>query len=97
MPDSGTFLQRVIAARRAAWFVFLIAMGVQIFTYLVYLGVDQGGLDGLIESGLYGNISRDEAARLTFIYVAALKLMNTAILLGALFLTLWVRGLRRIG
>ena len=97
MSDSGTFLDRVIAARRAAWIVFLIAVGLQMFIYLIYLGIDGGLLDGLIESGLYGDVSPDEAARLLFIYVAALKLMNTAILLGALFLTLWVRGLRRIG
>ena len=97
MSDSGTFLHRVIAARRAAWLVFLIAVGVQMFTYLAYLGMERGWLDGLIESGLYGDISRDEAARLAFVYVAALKLLSTAILMGALFLTLWVRGLRRIG
>jgi len=97
MSDSATFLDRVIAARRAAWFVFLVAVGLQMFIYLAYLGMEQGWLDGLIESGLYGDISRDEAARLVFLYVAAFKLMNTGILLGALFLTLWVRGLRRIG
>ncbi len=97
MSDRDTFLHRVIAARRAAWFVFLIATGLQIFTYLAYLGMEQGSLDGLIESGLYGDISREELARLTFVFVAAFKLMNTAILMGALFLTLWVRGLRRIG
>jgi hypothetical protein len=77
--------------------VFLIAVGLQMLTYLAYLGMAQGWLDGLIESGLYGDISRDEAAPLMFLYVAALKLMNTAILMGALFLTLWVRGLRRMG
>jgi len=96
MSDSSTFLHRVIAARRAAWIVFLIAIAVQIFTYLAYLGMEQGWLDGLIESGLYGNVSRDELARLTFHFAAALKLMSIAILMGALFLTLWVRGLRRI-
>ena len=97
MSDRVAFLNRVIAARRAAWLVLLIAIGFQVFTYFAYLGIEQGWLDGLIESGLYGNFSRDEVARLAFIYVAALKLMNTAILLAALFLTLWVRGLRRLG
>ena len=97
MSDSSTFLHRIIAARGAAWRVLLIAFALQILTYLAYLGMEGGWLDGLIESGLYGDISRDEAARLTFLYVAALKLMSTAILMGALFLTLWVRGLRRIG
>ena len=50
---------------------------------------------GLVESGLYGDISPDELAHLSFAFVAALKLMNIAILMTALFLTLWVRGLRR--
>ncbi|MCP3902775.1 MAG: hypothetical protein GY715_03985 [Planctomycetes bacterium] len=97
MSDHSAFLNRVLAARRAAWFVLLIAVVIQIFVYLVYLGMEQGWMDGLIELGLYGNITRDEMAQLTFFCVAALKLMNTAILLGAIFLTLWVRGLRRIG
>ncbi|MAB78327.1 MAG: hypothetical protein CMJ89_03135 [Planctomycetes bacterium] len=97
MSDSALFLDRVIAARRAAWLVFLVAVGVQIFTYLAFLGMERGWLDGLIESGLYGGITPDEATRLMFLYTVALKLMSTAILMGALFLTLWVRGLRRIG
>ena len=97
MSDNVIFLHRVIAARRAAWLVLLIAIGFQIFTYLACLAMEQGWLDGLLASGLYGDISRDEATRMTLLYVAALKLMSTAVLLGALFLTLWVRDLRRIG
>ena len=96
MSVTDPFLNRALAARRAAWLVFLIAVAFQLFTYLAYLGMEQGWLDGLIESGLYGNVSRDELARLTFHFAAALKLMSIAILMGALFLTLWVRGLRRI-
>ncbi len=97
MSDHSAFLQRVLAARRAAWLVLLIAVVIQIFVYLIYLGMEQGWMDDLIGSGLYGNITRDELAQLTLIYVAALKLISTAIFLGAIFLTLWVRGLRRIG
>ena len=76
---------------------FLIAVGLQTFTYFAYLGAVHGGLDGLLESGLYGDIPREEMTRLIFVYTAALKLMSTAILMAALFLTLWVRGLRRLG
>ena len=96
MPDNDRFLNRVVAARKAAWLVFLVAVGIQMISYGAYLAMQGGGLDGLIESGLWGDISSDEASRLMFHYVAALKLMSTAILMGALFLTLWVRGLRRI-
>jgi hypothetical protein len=95
MSDSGTFLHRLIAARRAAWLVLLIGVGLQMFTYIFYLGLGQSGMEGLIESGLYGDISPDELVHVTFLFVAALKLMNIAILMAALFLTLWAQGLRR--
>ena len=97
MSDNEAFLARMIAARKAAWLVFLIAVGLQMSVYFSYLGLEQGWLDGLIEAGLYGNITRSDLARLTLHFVTALKLMNIAILMAALFLTLWVRGLRRIG
>jgi len=96
MTDAGTFLERAIAARRATWLVFGIAVALQLLVYFAFLGMEKGSMDGFIESGLYGDIPRPELARITFYYAAALKLMNTAILMGALFLTLWIRGLRRI-
>lgn len=96
MSHKNTFLLRVIAARRAAWFSLLIAVAFQLLTYLGFLAIENGSLDGLIESGLYGNTTRGEIARLALVYTAAMKLINFAILIGALFLTLWVRGLRRI-
>jgi len=42
-------------------------------------------------------VVRQAPSRLSFFYVAALRLMNTAILMGPLFLNLWVQGLRWIG
>ena len=96
MPDTRLFLERVIAARGAAWRVFLIAVAIQMLVHLGYLGVERGWLDGLLGSGLYGDASREEARRLMLLYVAALKVLSTTLLMGALFLTLWVRGLRRI-
>jgi len=95
MSDSSTFQHRLTAARRAAWQVFLTGVGLQMLIYFCYLGLGQGGIEDLIESGLWGDISPGEAMHLMFVYVAALKLMNTAIFMAALFLTLWVRGLRR--
>jgi hypothetical protein len=95
MSDSGTFEHRLIAARRAAWQVFLVGVAIQMFTYFIYLGLGHGGMGGLIESGLYGDISSQEATHVMFVFIAALKLMNMAIFMAALFLTLWVRGLRR--
>jgi hypothetical protein len=95
MSDSNTFQNRLLAARRAAWQVLLIGVGVQMFTYVLYLGFGQGGMEGLIESGLYGDISSGELLRVSFLFIAALKLLNTAVLLAALFITLWARNLSR--
>jgi hypothetical protein len=64
-------------------------------TYSCYLVLGQGGMEGLIESGLYGDIAADEALRLMLLFIAALKLMNAAILMAALFLTLWARSFSR--
>jgi hypothetical protein len=94
MPDTSTFQHRLIAARRAAWQVFVVGVALQMLTYSFYLALGQGGIEGLIETGLYGDIAADQALRLILVYVAALKLMNTAILMVALFLTFWVRALR---
>lgn len=65
------------------------------FAYLFYLGLGQSGMEGLAHTGLYGDISPSELLRLTFLFIAALKLMNIAIFMVALFLTLWARGLSR--
>lgn len=95
MTDSATLLRTLIAARRSAWQVLIIALLFQAVTYLAYLGMTQGWFDSLIQSGIYGDMSRAELLQVTFLFVAALKLMNIAICLGALFLTLWVRALRK--
>jgi hypothetical protein len=96
MTDANTFLNRVVAARSAAWKVFLVAVSLQLLTYFAFLGMKDGLLDGLIEAGFYGDMTRDELKDFVIVYVAALKLMSTAVLLAALFLTWWVRGLRRL-
>jgi len=93
--DSDPFLKRLIAARWAAWCVLLVGVGLQLSAYGGYLALGEGGFSKLAESGLYGELAGSELSKLTLVYVALLKLMNSAIFLGALFLTLWVRGLRR--
>jgi hypothetical protein len=97
MSDTDTFLLRLVAARRAAWLVLGCGIALQLIVYGGYLGVQAGWIDGLIEHGVYGEITRARLSEVTFVFIAALKLLNTAILLGAMFLTLWVRGLRRPG
>lgn len=95
MSDSDAFLLRLIAARTAAWWVLLLAVALQMFTYFAFLGLAGGGFGGLIESGLYGDLTPQQLSMASFAYVAALKLMSTVVLLSAVFLTLWVRGIRR--
>jgi hypothetical protein len=95
MTESDPFLSRVIAARTAAWWILLIGVAIQMFVYVAYLGMGKGWLDGLIAAGAYGELTRHELAYSVFAYIAVLKLINHVILLGALFLTLWVRGLRK--
>ncbi|MFC1708320.1 hypothetical protein ACFL59_16125 [Planctomycetota bacterium] len=95
MTVSEEFLHRVLAARRAAWQVFLVGVALQIVTYFGYLAIDAGWLESFVESGLYGSMPQEELARATFMFVAVLKLMNIGLLFAALFLTLWARGLRK--
>lgn len=90
------FLQKLTAARRASWQVFLIAMGIQLLTYCGYLAIDSGAFQSFIESGVYGHaLTGQQFAIFIFVYTAALKLISSVILFVALFLTLWVRALRR--
>jgi hypothetical protein len=96
MGDIDRFLPRLLAARRAAWLTFIIGVVLQLVVYGGYLGIERGWVDGLIQRGVYGELTRTQLAHVTLAYVALLKLMNTGILLGAVFLTLWVRGLRRL-
>ena len=95
MADRDVFLQRIVAARTAAWLVLLISMVIQILNYVAYLGMQHGLVDGLIEMGVYGDVTRAQLQIAVFYFLAVLKLMNIGILMVALFLTLWVRGLRR--
>jgi hypothetical protein len=95
MTDTDTFLTRLLAARRAAWLVLLCGVALQLVTYAGFLAIEHGWVDSLVEAGVYGGVSSARLAEVTFLFVAALKLMNIAILMGALFLTFWARGLRR--
>jgi hypothetical protein len=88
---------KVRAAAGAAWRTWLISAGFTTFTYLAYLAMNAGWLDALIGWGLYGPITAAELARVTFYYVGALKLISTCFLLGAAFLSLWGRGLKKLG
>ncbi|MDH3744477.1 MAG: hypothetical protein OES47_05175 [Acidobacteriota bacterium] len=94
MTDGDSFLRRLLAARRAAWQVLLVGVAIQMLTYFAYLVFTGGGFDGLIESGLYGDLPRQQLSIAFFAYVSALKLINFVVLLAAVFLTLWVRAIR---
>ena len=46
----------------------------------------------MAEAGIYGRLTTQQLELATFAFVAAQKLINTVSLLGATFLSLWVRG-----
>ena len=94
MPNDD-FTNRVSHAACAAWTVVLVGFGIVLLSWLGYLAMSAGWLDGLIESGLYGPVTREELVPIWFVFIAAFKLLVFCFALGALFLTLWARGLRK--
>jgi hypothetical protein len=82
-------------AASAAWKTWLIGAGFTAFTYLAYLGMNAGWLDTLIGWGVYGPVTREELAKVTFHYVGAMKLIGMVFFLGAAFLSMWWRKLQQ--
>lgn len=95
MTDCDVFTTRLVAARRAAWQVFGVAVLIHLVTYGAFLGMQEGWVDGMITGGIYGDLTRGELSRLTLYYLAAFKVLTSFVMLGAIFLSLWVRALRR--
>ena len=89
------FETRLRAAARAAWWVFVISLILTIVGWLGYLALGAGWLDGLIKLGLYGPVSHGKLVYVTLWYVGLFKIIVLCLFLGALFLTLWARLLRR--
>jgi hypothetical protein len=87
-------ITKVKTAAGAAWKTFFASWGLTTFTYLAYLAMNAGWLDWLINSGLYGSVTREQMLMITFCYVGVMKLIGLCVLLGALFLSMWWRGLR---
>jgi hypothetical protein len=88
-------ITKVKAAAGAAWKAFFLSWGMMMFTYLIYLAMCAGWLDWLLGSGLYGPITREFMLPVTFCYIGAMKLITLCFLLGAAFLSMWWRGLRK--
>jgi hypothetical protein len=91
-----TTTTKVRTAAGAAWKVWLIGAGFTMLTYLAYLAMNAGWLDWLIEAGLYGPVTREQLAMTTFYFVGAMKLLGMVFLMGAAFLSLWWRALRKV-
>ena len=95
MDNGNGAILKVKAAAGAAWRVWLISAGFTMLTYLAYLAMNAGWLDALIGWGLYGPVTRAELVKVTFYFVGAMKLIGLCILLGAAFLSLWWRALKK--
>ncbi len=88
-------ITKVKTAAGAAWKTWLVGAGFTMVTYFAYLAMNAGWLDWLISSGLYGSVTREQMLMITFCYVGVMKLIGLCVLLVALFLSFWWRGLRK--
>ena len=88
-------ITKVKTAAGAAWKTWLVGAGFTTVTYGAYLAMNAGWLDWLINSGLYGPVTREQLVSITFHYVGAMKLIGMCFLLGAAFLSFWWRALQK--
>ena len=94
----SAFIRRLAAAVRAAWWTFLIGVLLAIVQFFAYAAVshtnflvDLAPLMGLADFG-------GDALRLLILgFMLAIRVVLMAWFLGTLFLTLWLRRLRRMG
>lgn len=94
MPDDD-FVRKIEHAARAAWTVVLVGFGLVVLGWLGYLAMSAGWLDPLVNAGLYGDVPRGQMLPVWFGLIGAFKLVVLGFALGALWLTLWARRLRR--
>ena len=94
----SVFVRRLAAAVRAAWWTFLIGVVAAIVQFSLYAAISHTHffVDVASLMGLEG-FSGDTLRLLMLGFMLAIRLVLAAWLLGTLFLTLWLRRLRRVG
>jgi len=90
------FVRRLAAAVRAAWWTLLIGVVLVSVQFIVYRSMvhSEAGWDWV--SGLMG-VEAYDARRIILLFMLILRVMLAAMLFASVFLSLWVRRLRRIG
>ena len=92
----SSFVRRLAAAARAAWWTFLIGAGVAVVQFLVYSAVSHCEASWLSLASFMQSDSQ-ELRRLMFRFMLAIRLILVVVAIGAIFLSVWVRRLRRVG
>jgi hypothetical protein len=91
---NDAFEKKVRAAAVAAWWVVLISYVLLIFIWLAFLALASARPEWM--RALWGgDISWDSMKMMTLWLVGVFKLFLWSLVLGALWLTLWARQLRR--
>jgi hypothetical protein len=92
----SAFVRRLGAAARAAWWTWLIAVGIVTLQYLAYkVGMRREGFADWAACMM--NTDTETLQRLFLHYIIAARAMIALGLLGCIFLSLWTRRLRRVG
>ena len=92
----SAFVRRLAAAARAAWWTLLVGIGVALAQFIAYECFQQCEGFGQWVTGLLGVDT--PTARLLFLgFILLIRLFIVLLLLGCVFLSLWVRRLRRLG
>lgn len=91
----GDFALKLRAAARAAWLTGLVGWVFVFVSWLAYLALSAGWFDGLISLGLYGPMTRERIVPVVFWFIGGFKMLVFCIFLGAIYLSLWSRALRR--
>lgn len=90
-----TRLKRLQAAVAPAWWTLLIFWGMMMFSWLVFLHIMRNRPDFVINAWGGGNLTWDQIQTLWITFHAVMKLILFAATMITLWLTLYVRRLKR--
>jgi hypothetical protein len=90
------FEKKVRAAAAAGWWVFLIAYGILLVTWITYLTILSARPGWLLTMWGQGDISWNFVQTVSLWFMGAFKLCIWIVFLMVLWLTLWARQLRKL-
>ena len=89
------FVRRIRAAARAAWWTFLVAIGLHLVAWLGGLWALSARPDWMMALWGEGNLTWDRVHETLLSYWSTWKIVVWTIALVAIWLTLWARRLER--